>query len=339
MERAVKTKTMTFLAAASASALVLTGCTDTGAGSGKSTGTSVAVLLASTQNAYNQAVLAGVEEVAKEAGVELKVLDGQFDSNVQLSQLENLQASQFDGVVVLPNDGVSLASAFPLAGDLPVVTVTNPIGPDILAMQSQVEGVISTVGISPDLIGQTQAEDVVEYCADRDPCKVVQVVGFTTAPLDVAILAAYERVFGKHDNIEVVGTVEGEYDRDKALTAVSNVLQANPDVDVFLSNTDQQTSGIIVALEAAGVDPAERYVTGTGGTTEAIDGVRAGTWKSTYAAFPVQRGAAALTQLLNHLAGESVEESVNADELGSVPAWITADVLARNEDFQSDWNG
>ena len=84
----------------------------------------------------------------------------------------------------------------------------------------------------------------------------------------------------------------------------------------FLSIADQQTSGIEVALDAAGIDPSTRYLTGTGGTDEAVEGIRSGAWKSTYAAFPVQRGAAALTQILNALNGEPVEAVVDADMLG-----------------------
>lgn len=336
-------KPVSTLAAIAASTLLLAGCASGEAANKPADGSgdakNVAVLLASTQNSYNQAVLAGVESAAKEAGVNVKVFDGQFDPNTQLSQLENLQASQFDGVLILPNDGVSLASAFPLAQDLPVVTITNPIGPDILSMEPQTEGVISTVGISMEKVGATQAEDVVKYCEDRDPCKVLQIVGFTTAPLDVAVMAAYEEVLSPHKNIEVVATVEGGYDRDKSLTAVTNAVQANPDIDVFLSLADQQTSGIEVALDAAGIDPSTRYLTGTGGTEEAIEGIRAGAWKSTYAAFPVQRGAAALTQILNALNGEPVEAVVDADTLGDVPAWITSDVLKANPEFKSDWKG
>lgn len=337
----MKRPALTF-AAITATTLLLAGCAsgETASNSdGSGDSKNVAVLLASTQNSYNQAVLSGVEAAAKEAGVSIKVFDGQFDPNTQLSQLENLQASQFDGVLILPNDGVSLASAFPLAHDLPVVTITNPIGPDILEMTPQTDGVISTVGISPEKIGKTQAEDVVKYCEDRDPCKVLQIAGFTTAPLDVAVMAAYEEVLSSHKNIQVVATVEGGYDRDQSLTAVTNALQANPDIDAFLSIADQQTSGIEVALDAAGIDPSTRYLTGTGGTDEAVEGIRSGAWKSTYAAFPVQRGAAALTQILNALNGEPVEAVVDADMLGDVPAWITSDVLKANPEFKSDWKG
>lgn len=318
---------------------LLAGCASPSSAGGSDGDKKVAVLLASTENSYNQAILKGVQNAADSAGVTLEVFNGQFDANTQLSQLENLQAGKFDGVVVLPNDGVSLAAAFPLASELPVVTVTNPIGPDILSMEPQTDGVVSTVGLSWNDVATTQAEDVVRYCADIDPCKVAIAVGFLSAPLDAASVDAYESVLNEHANIQVVSTVEGEYDRDKSLTAATNILQSNPDLNVLLSNVDQQTSGVVIALEDAGIDPSSVYLTGTGGTQDAVEGVRGGVWKSTFSAFPVQRGEAALEQLLHHLNGEGVEEWVDASKLGTVPAWITPDVLTENPDFKSDWNG
>ena len=318
------------------------GCSVPGNASGAGTEKKlkIAILAASTQNSYNKAILDGAIKKAESLGnVSIKQFDGQFDPKIQLSQLENLQSGQFDGVIVVPNDGVSLASAFPLVSGLPVVTVTNPIGPNILKMDTQVEGVISTIGHSMAETGKVQAEDVVKYCQNLDPCNVAIMVGFLSAPLDVALIKAYHEALDNHSNIHIVSTTEGGYERNKAMSAMANVIQANPHLHAVLSNTDQQTSGIEVALTAAGVKPSSVYLTGTGGTIDAVEGVRSGQWKSTYSAFPVQRGQAAVEELYKHLTGGEVKTSVDADLLGPVPAWITDEVLKSSPDFKSDWNG
>jgi ribose transport system substrate-binding protein len=328
-----------------AASAALTGCSAGGGGGGGGEAKndySIAMLAASSQNGYNQAVYQGVQEQAKKLGsnIKLKLLDGQFKSDVQLSQLENAGSTgQYDGIVVVPNDGPGLAAAFPLANNVPVVTVLNPIGPDIDKMKPQVEGVVSTVAVPPSDAAKKQAEAVVKYCADINPCNVALVLGFLGTPLDVAREKAYRGVLDKEKNIQVVATVEGAYDRDASLTAVSNVLQANKDLNVILSNADQQTSGAQIALENAGIDPTSIYLTGGGGTKDAVSAVRAGTWKADYINFPVSMGAAAMEQLYNAMTGKDVKDVVNADTVGAVEPYATKETLDKSPDFVGEWVG
>ncbi|PPF88296.1 hypothetical protein C5B96_02910 [Subtercola sp. Z020] len=329
------------------SALALTACSSDGADSASSTGKSsykVAVLLASSNNGYNQAVYTGVENAVKASGldIELQLLDGQFDSNVQLSQLQNAGTQgQVDGIIVVPNDGPGLAAAFPLANPVPVATVLAPIGADIDEMQPQVEGVVSTVSVPPSDAATKQAEAVVEYCADINPCNTALLLGFLATPLDVARVAAYNAVLSQHSNIKVVATTEGGYDKDKSLTAMTNVLQSNPDIDVVLSNADQDSAGAEIALENAGIDPSTVYLTGGGGTTYAVDGVRTGKWAADYINFPVSMGSAALDQVVNAMTGKEVTAWVDADKVqpDGVEAYATKETLDKTPDFLGEWDG
>ena len=315
-------------------------------GSGDGDSFSIVFLASSSQNGYNQAVYEGVQKKAKELQKELgitittKIQDGQFDANTQLSQLQNAGTTgQASGVIVVPQDGPGLAAAFPLGNDLPVVSVLNPIGPDIDKMKPQTEGVVSTVASPPSSGAKRQAETVVEYCKDIDPCKIGLLAGLLNSPLDVARIKAWKDVLGAHENIEIVGTVEGAYDRDKSLTAVSNLLQANKDINGILSNADQQTLGAQIALENAGIEPSSIFLTGGGGTTEAVKAVREGKWTNDYLNYPVSMGEAALEQLINKLRGEKVQAVVDADTLVDLPPMATKEDLEAAPDFTGEWNG
>lgn len=319
-----------------------TGSGSAGGGAEQDTTLKIAVLASSAQNGYNQAVFQGVQEGAEKLGltVDAQILDGQFDANTQLSQLQNSSTSgDYDGIIVVPQDGPVLAAAFPLAQEIPVVTVLNPIGPDIETMEPQVEGVVSTVAVPPSTAAKKQAEQVVEYCESIDPCKVGIVVGLLNSPLDVARSAAYEEVLSQHSNIEIVGTVEGSYDRDKSLSAVSNMLQGNEDINAILSNADQQTSGAQIALENAGIDPSSIFLTGGGGTTDAVKAVRDGLWTTDYINFPVSMGAAAMEQLSNAINGTDVQAVVDADTLGPLDPYASKEDLDKVPDFTGEWNG
>ena len=347
MKRTTKTirRTLVLAAAAVAGTTILAACAGNGSDGSAAGGTdsySVAVLLSSSQNGYNQAVAQGVENAIKELDVNVttSVLDGGFNSEMQLSQLETAgSGTKYDGVIVVPNDGVSLAAAFPLASGIPVATVLNPIGPDTSSMDPQVDGVVSTVAVDPAAAAAKQAEDVVKYCESIDPCSVVLLVGNLSTTLDVTRQDAYKNVLEAHSNIEIVATAEGQYDPDASSQAIANVLQAHPDLDVVLSNADQQTQGAQIALEDAGIDPSTIYLTGGGGTTYAVQNVQKGIWKADYLNFPVSMGDAAMKQLYAHLTGGSAKSWVDADTVADVEAYATKETLARTPDFKGEWAG
>lgn len=323
----------------------LTACASADSGSGEGT-YNIVFLAASSQNGYNQAVFEGIEQKAKEMSDELgvtinaKIQDGQFDATTQLSQLQNAGTSGgTDGIIVVPHDGPALAAAFPLASTTPVVAALNPIGPDISEMTPQVDGVVSTVA-SPAANGATlQAESVVEYCKDIDPCKIGYLAGLLSSPLDIERVAAWDAVLEPHKNITVVGTVEGAYDRDASLTAVSNLLQANPDLNGLISNADQQTMGAQIALENAGIDPGSVFLTGGGGTIEAVQAVRDGQWTNNFLNFPVSMGEAALEQVMNSILGNDVQDVVDADSLVPLGPIVDRQALEEAADFTGQWNG
>ena len=324
----------------------IVGCSaDSGAGGGDES-YSIVFLAASSQNGYNQAVNSGIEaraaELSEELGIEIdvKIQDGQFDANTQLSQLQNAGTTgQADGIIVVPHDGPALNAAFPLGQEIPVVSVLNPIGPDITEMEPQVEGVISTVASPPANGATLQAEAAVEYCADIDPCKIGLLAGLLNSPLDIERIDAWEGVLNEHDNIEIVGTVEGAYDRDQSLTAVSNLLQANKDINGIISNADQQLMGAQIALENAGIDPSTRFMSGGGGTTEAVQAVLDGTWTNDFVNVPASMGEEALQQVINSLRGENVETVVDADALVGFGPIATKEDLEANPEFTGEWNG
>lgn len=307
---------------------------------------SIVFLAASSQNGYNQAVYSGIEERAAELSdklgieIETKIQDGQFDANTQLSQLQNAGTTgSADGIVVVPHDGPALAAAFPLGQEIPVASVLNPIGPDITEMQPQVEGVVSTVATPPAKAAKIQAESAVEYCEGIDPCKIGLLAGLLNSPLDIERIDAWKSVLGEHDNIEIVGTVEGAYDRDQSLTAVTNLLQGDKDINGIISTADQQTLGAQIALENAGIDPSSIFLTGLGGTKEGVKAVLEGIWTNDFINVPSSMGEEALQQVINSLRGDDVTAVVDADELVGLGPLATKEELEEHPDFTGEWNG
>ena len=300
----------------------------------------IAFFAASSQNGFNQAAYEGVEAKAMELGYETEIFDGKFDATHQYSQIEDVLASdRFAGMIVLPNDPVGVAGAIEqvTAAGVPIATTLFPIGPELNSLEPQVPGITATVA-SPPVPGAThQAEAVAAYCADKDPCNVIILIGFKTFPFDNLRLETFEKVLAGHPNIKVVGSGEGWYSPDQSLKAMQDMLQAAKDVHAVLSNADQHLVGAEIALEAEGYNVADLYLVGGGAATISIDAIREGRWDVTLAYFPKTMGSLAMEQIANAIEGKPVTDAINMDTAGPIQAMIDKAVLDANPDFNGEW--
>lgn len=327
-------------------ALVGAACSSDDAGDvvrGEDADLRIAFFAASSQNGFNAAVYEGIEAKAGEIGnVDVQIFDGEFDAETQFNQVQDATASgNFDGFVVLPNDTVGIAAAVEeaIGAGHGVVTTLFPMGPELDTLEPQVEGLVSTVGVVPADGARLMAEEVVEFCQDKDPCRVVVMVGQLQFPFDNARNDAFREVLDEHDNIEVVATGEGNYDRDTALTAMTDILQANPEVDAVLSGADQHLFGVETALADAGIPTEDLYLIGLGAAEQAVAKIRSGEWDATKADYPHTMGELALEQLVNALRGDPVQEAINMDEVAPLAPILTTEILEENPDFEGEFEG
>lgn len=303
----------------------------------------IALFASSSQNGYNQAVWKGVQAEAKKLGnVTLSILDGEFNSTLQYNQVEDAIASKkYDGFIMFPNDTIGIAGAVKeaAAAGIKVVAIQFPIGPDLNTLKPQVPGIVATVAAPPADGAKLQAEDVAEYCKDKNPCNVAIVIGQKVYPFDNLRYQTYLEILKKHPNVKVVATVEGNYDPSTAMTGMQDVLQGNKKVDAVLSNADQQTMGVEIALKSEGVAPGSVYLTGGGGDAIAVNAIRQGRWAETYGVVPTTMGVKALDTLVDALDGKTVDPEINADKLSPLPPIWTKAVLDSHPQFQAEWQG
>ena len=327
------TRSITLVLAAAALALAL-------ASPAMAQSKKVAFFAASSQNGFNQAIFEGVEEKAIELGYEAEIYDGKFDAAHQYSQIEDVLAGgQFAGMIVAPNDSVGIAGAFEqvIEAGVPIATTLFPIGPELNSLEPQVPGITATVA-SPPVAGATwQAEAAAAYCADKDPCNVILIIGAKIFAFDNLRLETFEKVLAQHPNIKIVGTGEGWYSPDASLKAMQDMLQAARDVHVVLSNADQHLVGAEIALEAEGYNVADLYLSGGGAAAIAIEAIREGRWDATLAYFPKTMGSLAMEQIANAIEGKPVTNAINMDLSGPLQAMIDKAILDANPDFRGEW--
>ena len=226
----------------------------------------VAFLASSSQNGYNKAIYDGIQAKAKELGnVDVEIFDGEFNATKQYSQVEDLVASKkFNAMIIVPNDTVGIANAVTdaVAAGLKVGTALFPIGPKLDTLEPQIPGLVTTVAYNPAVGAKAGADGLVKFCEGKDPCNTVIMIGQKIYPFDNLRYNTYLETLKPHANIKIVATVEGNYDPDKSMTGMQDVLQAHKDIVAILSNADQHLVGAEIALKDAGLDFAQDVALG-----------------------------------------------------------------------------
>jgi len=137
----------------------------------------------------------------------------------------------------------------------------------------------------------------------------------------------------------VVATGEGNYNPDQSLTAMTDILQANPEIDAVLSNADQHLLGVEIALEDAGIDPASVYLIGGGLNQITVDKIREGVFDATLSGNPWSEGYLSAQALITVARGGEVATHIDPSAGGANPLIVTKEWLDANPDFVAEWQG
>jgi ribose transport system substrate-binding protein len=276
-------------------------------------------------NSFAQATWAGVQEGAKENNATAEFLDPNFDGPTQVNQIQDAVTSKrFDVMVIQANDGTAVVQPIKqaLAAGITVVVEFTPVGGKYDTTEAQVPGVISIVD-APTINGQGLADLSTGACKQLavTPCKVAYLQGFANYPLDAARTKAAEDGIKAAGN-ELVASVVGGYTPDTGRAAFQNVLQAHPDVNVVIGSS-QAIAG--AAPLAEGNDKI--LFVGNGGSTQAFEGINAGTWYGTYVVPEKTEGKVATELGLAKARGAQVPISTDARTLTSYMSLGTKDAI------------
>ena len=95
--------------------------------------------------------------------------------------------------------------------------------------------------------------------------------------------------------------------------------------------------GVEIALEAAGYNVPDLYLSGGRAAAIAIDAIRAGRWDATLAYFPVTKGSLTMEHIANAIEDKPVTQAINMDTASPLQAMIDKAVLDAHPDFKGEW--
>ena len=264
----------------------------------------IAVFTAVLGNTYNQAVVDGVAEAAKAIGAEVVGFSAEYDSTLQINQIQDaITSGKYAAFVVEPTDGVLVAPIVDqaIAAGILVGAADAPVGTDRTTLQPY-PGLIAYAAVPCPMQGKAFGEMIVDACQGKNPCKVAYMIGMSALKADQERLEAMHAVLASHPEIQIVSEQEAAYMQDTGLSVMQGVLQAHPDLDVVASAGDQMSLGAAKAVADAGLT-GKVTILGNGASKEAIPALKDGTLHATFALLPFTEGRLVGEALVRALQG------------------------------------
>lgn len=243
----------------------------------------------------------GIEDKAKELGVELVELDGEWNAQKQTDQLESLIAQDVDAIILNPVDSKSIIPAVKKAFDAGIPVVMG-------AMNIDPEGkdyVVSYVGADEIDVGRAAGELMKQALGDEGG-KVVIVEGQAgTAPQMDRTKGFEEAIAGS--NIEIVGKLPGEFDKAKAMAVTEDALTKYKDLKGIFAQDDTMCVGVVQAMKAMGKTGDDIKVVSFNGSKAGADMVKSGDIVGTAVQPLVKEGSISLQVAVDAANGKAVD--------------------------------
>ncbi|MEX2552640.1 MAG: sugar ABC transporter substrate-binding protein [Actinomycetota bacterium] len=265
-------------------------------------GQSICYITAANSHPYVTPANEGAQAAADAAGVELTIVSEEFSPQTGAEQLNSCVSRNVDGILLWPLDANSYLPGLLRAqqAGIPVVAIDTRAGEESMKL------IASFVGADKYAQGEVSAKQLEEALGGSGDVVILagQAGNNTTIERTEGFLAA------KSEGINVLATVNADFDQQKALVASRDLLTKYGDqIDGVYAEDDAMAEGFLQALKESGFDFQPALI-GIGGMKVAFDAIEAGDMHSTIMQPPFENGRLAIETLTKVMAGETVDEVV-----------------------------
>jgi ABC-type sugar transport system substrate-binding protein len=283
-----------------------------GAGGGESSGGNVAAVIKGLDNPFFQAMQQGIEDQSKAQGtpVTVQAATSITDTTGQADKLNALAGQDFSCYLVNPISGTNLVQSLVQVSqkNKPIVNIDSPIDPE--AAQAANVKLATYVGTNNVNAGQMGGEQMLKELSNSG--QVALIGGIAGDVTSGARLDGFKKaVTGK---LDIVQTVAADWDRQKALTAATDILRARPQLKGFFAANDDMGLGIVRAIQNAG-KAGEVKVISVDGNKDALESVSQGDLTATVAQYPYAIGQMGMEACKAAASGKQLPANVEAPVL------------------------
>lgn len=296
---------------------------------------------------YPEAGFKAAQAEAAKVGATVTFFQSNSDPSLQSTQMRDaLTSHKYQAFYIWPNNAVALLPIVKqaTAAGIKVGVADATLGSTAAEANLQTApGVTITAGVGLKQEADTAIAEIEKACTAKvgqgKPCNVAIQPGLTGFPPDAYRIGIMQPALQKTGHIKVMMMPQGQYSTPGGESSTLNFFQANHGIDVMFSFGDQMVAGDLNGFKQLKLTPGKDVkVIGFGATTEAVAGIKAGTWFGSIGLYPSTESRLAVKYLVDAVHGQKVPATVNTYSLpGDLPA-IDAATLKSHPDFTGDWS-
>ncbi|GAA0097010.1 ribose ABC transporter substrate-binding protein RbsB [Clostridium perfringens] len=273
-------------------------------GCGRDNKPKIGMVLSTLNNPFFVNMKDGAEKEAEKLGYDLVVLDSQNDPVKERANVEDLVQLGVIALLINPTDSDAVVKT---------VEVANKSNIPVITLDRQANGGKITSHIASDNIkgGEMAAEYVLDKFKDeKGPINVVEIQGIPGASATRDRGEGFHNIMDKNDKFNFISIQAADFDRQKGLQVMENIIQANPNIQVVFAHNDEMALGAVKAIKASGINA---LVIGFDGNDDAKDSIDANEMTATIAQQPDLIGALGVELANKIYKGESIKDKIAAD--------------------------
>ncbi|MGP4107857.1 substrate-binding domain-containing protein [Virgibacillus sp. L01] len=259
-------KKLLVLCLALAAVISLAACGEEGKSESGDDSLTIGISLPSATHGWMGALIENAENQAKEIkeseGIDY-VMTNAADPNKQANDVDDLISQGVDVIVMLPIESAALS---------PVGQKVKDAGIPLVIVDRELENDAATVVVKGDNegIGVNAGKYFIEKLDGEG--KVVEITGPPSSVTEQRG-AGFKEAMDGAEGIEIVASQSGEFSTETSLEVMSNILQAQPEIDAVFTQDDGMALGVVQAIKEAGREDIQ-FVTGAGGAKGVFESIK-----------------------------------------------------------------
>jgi ribose transport system substrate-binding protein len=244
-------------------------------------------------------------EAAKHSDVELRVVEGTNDVNLQISQVETFVNDKVDAIVLLPFDGAALT---------PVALKAMKAGITVINVDREFDSPFaarSTVLGDNHGMGVSAGTYICERLKGKADAVVAEIAGIDSLPLTQDRSKGFAEALADC-GLKVTNRVAAEFTVESGEKAAANLLQAARHIDAIWNHDDDQGVGVSAAIKNSG--RSEFFMVGGAGSANVMREIKSdkGVHKATVV-YPSTQGADGIRLARLAVQGKSLGDLVEVE--------------------------
>ena len=256
---------------------------------------------ATQQSPFYVALGTGVKQEAAKEGDKVIYVDANGDITKQNNDIQDLITKGVDVLLINPVDptGIAPSIAAAKAANIPVLTVDR-----------SAPGALAAVGRDNVAMGKLVG-DALSKALGAKGGKIVEIQGDAGGTVAMDRSKGFHDAFTGNSAVKIVKGPYAEYIRAKAVTAMQDLLQANPDVKAVYAHNDDMALGALQVLKENG--RTDVLVAGVDGLMEAVKSIDSGSeYVATALNDPISEGSIAVENAVKAAKGETIPATIDA---------------------------